>query len=186
MASLNKGLIARDKNGLPISDIRIDAAYGELFIDDATGFVSAATPAAEKVDAAPVTVGRLNNVTADAAERVATTLGQLTCARNGDYQVQAHGTLLGGNASVMKIEVFKNNAVVADAAGFPGGSIKAELKMQATAAQESFAISPALLPDLKIGDTVDLRVTGSVGTVTIKQLRFSIAQISDADAPVFA
>lgn len=180
-----RGLVLRDSNGLPHPDkFRVDPHFGELFIDDATGFVSAATPTNEKVDATPVLVGQLYGITADAAERAATTLGQLNITRAGEYEVSAHGTGLGGNASVMKVEVFLNGAVIADAAASPGGSAKCEFKMQATAAQESWAIPKFRLRGLKKADTLDLRVTGSVGTFTIKQMRFNATQVGDADPAV--
>lgn len=180
-----RSLVLRDESGNVHPDRwRIDRHYGGLFIDDGTGFVSAATPTAEKVDASPVKVGQLNGVTADAAERAATASGQLTIARSGDYQVSAHGDCLSGNAAVVVVEVFKNGAVVADAAASPGGAIKADLKMAGTAVKMGWAISPSMLRGLVVGDTLDLRVTSDVGTVTIKQLRFHVEQRNDSD-PVF-
>lgn len=182
MTHFAEGLIIRDKNNLPHPDRWQVGAYGELFVDDATGFVSASTPTDEKVDASPVKVARLSHVTADAAERAATTSGQLTVQIPGDYEVYASGDILGGNASVMSVHVFRNGAVCADAAATPGGAINWKGKMQATAATESFHVA-GILPDVKVGETVDLRVTGTVGTVTIKQLRFGIRLIADNAEP---
>lgn len=188
MGDLNQGLVLRDKNGSPMADGRVDLAFGGLFIDDGTGFVSGATPAAQIVAAAPLTTGRLNSVTHDSGlttERATATAGKLEIRRSGDYRVEACGDMLSGNSAVAKIEVFKNGAVIADAAGFPGGSIRADLTFAGTAVKMSWALT-GLLGDLKAGtDLIDLRVTSNVGTVTIKILRFSIWQISDVNAPVF-
>lgn len=176
-------LVLRDADGKALPDgVSAGTVYGELFIDDGTGFVSAATPAAEKVDATPVKVSRLKHVTADAAERSATTTGQLTIQVPGDYEVYASGDILGGNASVMNVEVFRNGAVCADAAATPGGAIKAHVVAAAAAVRQSWALY-GTLPDCAVGTTVDLRVTGSVGTVTIKQARFGIRLIADNARP---
>ena len=182
MTHYAKGLRLRNADGKALPDGAEVGAYGELFIDDATGFVSAATPAAEKVDATPVKVARLLHTTADAAERAATASGQLTVQVPGDYEVYASGDILGGNASVMKVEVFRNGAVVADAAATPGGSIAAHVVAAGTAVRQSWALV-GTLPDCAVGTTVDLRVTGSVGTVTIRQLRFGIRLVGDNARP---
>lgn len=177
------GLVVRFPDQSPHPDrLQAGTVYGELFIDDGTGFVSAATPTAEKVDATPVKVSRLNHVTADVAERAATTSGQLTVQVPGDYMVWASGDILGGNASVMNVEVFRNGAAVADAAATPGGAIKAHVVAAGTAVRQSWALV-GILPDVNVGETVDLRVTGTVGTVTIKQMRFSIRLIADMPFP---
>ena len=182
MTHYAKGLVVRDGSNKPHPDRWATGAFGELFIDDGTGFVSAATPAAEKVDATPVKVARLLHVTSDVAERTASTTGQLVVEIPGDYKVYGSGDILGGNASVMKVEVFRNGAVVADAAATPGGSIAAHVVAAAAAVRQSWALV-GLLPDMKVGETVDLRVTGSVGTVTIKQLRFGIKLVGDNSEP---
>lgn len=183
MTHFASGLVIRDKtNNLPHPDRWQAGAYGELFVDDGTGFVSAATPTAEKVDATPVKVARLLHVTADAAERSATASGQLTVQLPGDYAIQASGTILSGNASVCKIEVFRNGAVVADAAATPGGAIEWQGTMAGTAVTMSWALN-GVLPDLQVGETLDLRVTGSVGTVTIKKMRFGARLIGDNSEP---
>ncbi len=162
------GLVVRFPDQSPHPDrLQAGTVYGELFIDDGTGFVSAATPTAEK---------------ADVAERAATTTGQLTVQVPGDYMVWASGDILGGNASVMNVEVFRNGAAVADAAATPGGAIKAHVVAAGTAVRQSWALV-GILPDVNVGETVDLRVTGSVGTVTIKQMRFSIRLIADMPFP---
>ncbi len=178
MTHYAKNLVLRNPDGKALPDGVGVGAYGELFIADGTGFVSAATPTNEKVDATPVSVARLLHVTADAAERAATASGQLTCQLAGDYEVYASGDILGGNASVMSVDVFRNGAVVADAAATPGGAINWKGTAAAAAVTMGWSLV-GILPDLNVGETVDLRVTGSVGTVTIKQMRFGIRQIAD-------
>lgn len=186
MTDFKRGLVARDKDGLPIADIRIDAAYGELFIDDGTGFVSGSDPTAEKIDATPVKVGKLNSVTADASERAATTSGQLTIVRAGAYEVYACGSMiLSGDADTGQIEVFVNGAVVADAAADPGGSIQTAGVASAASANIPFGLRAIV--NLQVGDTVDWRVTGTgTTTVTIKKGRFGVIQVSDVAVPTFS
>ena len=157
MTHYAKGLRLRNADGKALPDGAEVGAYGELFIDDATGFVSAATPAAEKVDATPVKVARLLHTTADAAERAATASGQLTVQVPGDYEVYASGDILGGNASVMKVEVFRNGAVVADAAATPGGSIAAHVVAAGTAVRQSWALVGTLPIALGLGAGAEVR-----------------------------
>lgn len=176
------GLIPR-KSGKPHPDSwELDPHYAELFIDDGTGFVSGSDPTAEKVDATPVKVGHLHGITADAAERAATTSGQLTIARPGDYEIAASGDFaLSGAADTFHIEVFKNGAVIADAAASPGGEASAKGVAVGTGAQ-GWAIAPFRLRGMVAGDTLDLRVTGTGSTtITIKQMRFSVKQVGDTD-----
>lgn len=161
---------------------------GSLFIDDGTGFVSAATPAAERVDATPLLVGRLNNVVADAAEGLATTSGTLTATRLGDYDVIANGDMLSGNSAVAKVEVFKTPAstgvaaVISSSAAHPGGSLRADLVFAGTAVKMSWAFSGDVV-DVAPGDILDLRVTSSVGTVTIKRMFFGIRLKNEPTSP---
>jgi hypothetical protein len=182
---VTRGLVLRDSNGAPNPDgFRINPHFGELFIDDGTGFVSGSDPTAEVVDATPVKVGQLNGVTADAAERAATTNGRLTIARPGDYEVYGTGdVLLAGAADVFTIEVYKNGAVVADAAASPGGELSAKV-VAVGATTHGWALR-GLLRGLVAGDYVDLRVTATgTTTATIKQMRFGVRQVCDTD-PAF-
>lgn len=178
-------LILRDASGNLNPDlIGVDAHFGEIFIDDGSGFVSASDATAEIIDATPVKVGQLNGVAADAAERAATSSGALTVTRPGDYEVYAHGDVaLAGAADTFLCEVYKNGAVVADAAASPGGEISANVVAVGTGAQ-GWGLR-GLLRGLVAGDDIDLRVTvtGS-STATIKQLRFGIRQVADSDPPM--
>lgn len=182
MATL-KGPVLRDTNGVSHPDNWVaGSCYGGLFVDDGTGFVSAATPTAEIVDGSPVKVGRLNGVGAVAAERAASTDGRLNIEQAGDYMIRASGIWLSGNDSVLTIEVYKNGAVLADAAATPGGTIKAIDKMYGTAATLAWSIS-GIAAGCNIGDYFDLRVTGTVGTVTIKAMQFNVQLIADNSVP---
>ena len=184
MTHFAEGLVVRDGSNKPHPDRWQVGAYGELFIDDGTGWVAAgADPAAEIVDATPVKVARLLHVTADAAERSATTNGRLTVQIPGDYRVLATGNCLNtGAADTFHIEVFKKGAVVADAAATPGGEISCDVCAVGTAAQ-SWALQ-GVLPDMKVGDYVDLRVTGAgTNTPAIRQMRFGLYLIGDNSEP---
>ncbi|MEK9644289.1 MAG: hypothetical protein VW547_01965 [Alphaproteobacteria bacterium] len=177
-----RGLVARDENGVPQPNaFRIDPHYGELFIDDGTGFVSGSDPTAEIVDGTPLLVGQLNGVTGVAAAGSASTDGRLNVQRPGDYEVYASGDVaLSGAADTFLVEVYKNGAVVASAAASYGGEISAKVVAVGTGAQ-GWALRGKLRGLVK-GDYVDLRVTGTgTTTCTIKQLRFGIQQIGDAD-----
>ena len=178
-----KGLRIRNADGLALPDGHEVGAYGELFIDDATGFVSASDATAEIVDATPVKVARLLHVTAVAAERSASTDGRLTVQIPGDYEVRASGhCLLAGAADTFHIEVYVNGSVVADAAATPGGEISAKMVAVGAAAQ-GWALF-GTLPDMKVGDYVDLRVTVTgTSTATIKQMRFGIKLVGDNARP---
>lgn len=183
MTHYAEGLVVRDTSDKPHPDKWQVGAYGELFIDDATGFVSASDATAEIIDATPVKVARLLHVTADAAERSATTNGRLTVQLPGDYKVYASGDcLLAGAADTFHVEVFVNGAVIADAAGTPGGEISAKMVAVGAVAQ-GWALF-GTIPDMEVGDYVDLRVTVTgTSTATIKQLRFGIELIGDNANP---
>lgn len=170
---------SKDDDKLHPDGFAAQLAFGELFIDDATGFVSGSDATAEKIDATPVKVGSLNNVSADAAERAATTSGQLTITRPGHYLVYASGSVaLAGAADTFACEVFRDGSVCADAAATPGGEISAQVIAVGTGVQ-GWALQ-GILPDCAKGTTVDLRVTTTgTTTATIKQMRFMVLQISD-------
>lgn len=182
------GAVVRYPDGSPSSDTLSVGTSGSIFIDDGTGFVSAATPAAERVDATPVRVGRLNHVTADADEGSATTTGALTIQRGGDYRIRASGDCLSGNAAVVVIEVFKTPiatgvaAVISSSAAHPGGSVRADLKMAGTAVKMSWSMNGDAV-DLVPGDILDVRVTSDVGTVTIKRMCFEIELKNSVNPP---
>lgn len=183
MTHFAKGLVVRDGSNVPHPDRWQVGAYGELFIDDGTGFVSASDAVAEIIDATPVKVGRLLHVTADAAERTATTNGRLTVQVPGDYEVKASGSIaLAGAADTFKVEVYVNGAVIADAAATPGGSISAQSVAVGTGVQ-GWALY-GTIPDMEVGDYVDLRVTTTgTTTATIKQMRFNITLVGDNTNP---
>lgn len=183
MTHFAQGLMLRDKDGKALPDNYQVGAFGELFIDDATGFVSGSDPTAEKIDATPVKVARLLHVTADAAERSASTSGQLTVEIPGDYEVYASGDVaLSGAADTFLVEVYRNGSVCADATGTPGGEISAKACAVGTAPQGWALVGT--LPDCAVGTTVDLRVTGTGSTTcTIKQMRFGIKLKGDNARP---
>ena len=182
------GPVLRYKAGSPDGDNRSAGCYGEIFIDDNTGFVSAATPTAEIVKATPVKAGRLNVMTADgltsSVASAVTASGQLVAQRAGDYYVTATGDMLSGNSAVAKIELFRNAAVIADASPATniGGSIRADLTFAGTAVKMGWGLD-GCVTNVSPGDTFDLRVTSNVGTVTIKQMRFTVRQLADTVSP---
>lgn len=179
------GLMLRDKDGNALPDRNATTTvYGEMFVDDNTGWVAAgADPTNEVVDGSPVTVARLRGVTADAAERAATTNGRLVIEVPGDYEIRGVGNVLStGAADTVHLEVFVNGAVVADAAATPGGEISCDVCAVGTAAQ-SWALH-GILPDMKVGDYVDLRVTAAgTNTPAIRRARWGVKLIADNANP---
>lgn len=183
MTHYAKGLVVRDGSNKPHPDRWATGAFGELFIDDGTGFVSASDATAEIIDASPVMVGRLLHVTAVAAERAASTDGRLTVQLPGDYEVKASGSIaLAGAADTFKVEVYVNGAVIADAVATPGGEISAHSVAVGTGVQ-GWSLN-GTIPDMEVGDYVDLRVTTTgTTTATIKQMRFNITLVGDNSEP---
>lgn len=182
------GSVARYPDGSFHTDLLSVGTSGSIFIDDGAGFISAATPSAEKVDATPVRVGRLNGVTADAAEGSATVSGQLTVVHGGDYRLRGSGGCLSGNSAAVTIEVFKTPistgvaAVIASSAANPGGSVRASLRMAAAAVLVSWSFNGDAV-GLAPGDLLDLRVTSDVGTVTITRMCFEIELKNSVNPP---
>ena len=183
MTHYSKGLAIRNADGKALPDGASIGAYGELFIDDGTGFVSGTDPTNEVVDATPVKVSRLLHVTAVAAERSASTDGRLTVQVPGDYFVYAQGMVsLTGAADTGTVRVARNGAAVADAAATPGGDIKFSM-VAGDANPVPFTLF-GILPDMNVGDYVQLFVTGTGSTaLTIKSMRFGIRQIGDMARP---
>lgn len=172
----NQGLRVRnlDDGKLNGSRLQIEPLGGILTIpDDGTGFVSASTPSAQVVKAAPVAVG-----TTFTGMTGSVTNGTLTATRNGLYVVSAMGTTLSGNASILTFEILVNGSSVASTAA-GGGKILSTFNMLATAATLGWSI-PQSVVSLNVGDNVSLAVTGSVGTVTIKNMRLLCLQLTDA------
>lgn len=183
MTHNSQGLRVRTADGKPAPQNLEVGAYGELFIDDGTGFVSGSDAAAEIIDDSPLKVSRLFHVSAVAAERAASTDGRLTVQLPGDYLIYASGRVaLEGASDTAHIEVYKNAAVMADAAATPGGEISAFVT-SVGATTEGWSLI-GIAPDCNVGDYFDLRITtAGSSTGTIKQMRFGIRQIGDmADA----
>lgn len=171
-----RGLRPRGVDDSKVNSVRTwaEVNHGSLFIDDATGFVSATTPTAEVIDAAPVTVGFTSGMTGAVAT------GSLTVSRAGRYRASVNlGSVLSGNASVVTVELYKNAAVLAATAA-AGGAAKCILTMAGTAVVMSGGIVPCLTTAVP-GDVYDVRVTGTVGTITIKNYRFELVQVDDGD-----
>lgn len=143
--------------------------FGCLFIDDATGFESASTPTAEVVKSdTKVVAGERNKLALSATDGTITLPSGLPPKHfRVGFDV---GSVIGGNASVITFEVYKNGAVIASATGALGGAIKSINKMQATAATHTQNASGIV--KLDSADVLTLRCTGTVGTVLIKQLYF--------------
>lgn len=150
---------------------------GKLFIDDATGFVSAATPTDEIVDAAPVTIW-----TPGATVVGSVAAGTLTIVRSGIYRVDCNmSSVLGGNASIITAKIFLDGAVVGATAAL-GGSFSQIVLMAGTAAVMTIPNFGGLLSLVK-GQTLSVAVTGTVGTVTIKKFQLSAVQLTDSTPP---
>lgn len=157
--------------GQALVNVECRPYYGSYIIDDNTGFVSASTPTAEKVDGgAPITISSVNHW-ANAAEAQNIDSGEFVCQRKGRYRFWAtFGEVLSGNASVVTIQAFKNGVAITGA--------KTRATFAATAVFMSLGNIEADLA-LDLDDTVDIRVTGTVGTVALKRASWGLVQIDD-------
>ena len=157
--------------GQALVNVECRPHYGSYVIDDNTGFVSASTPSAEKVDGgAPITINDVHNWdNADEAQSIDS--GEFVVQRKGNYRFWAtFGEVLSGNASVVTIQAFKNGVAITGA--------KTRATFAATAVFMSLGGIEVDLA-LDIDDAVDIRVTGSVGTVALKRASWGLVQIDD-------
>lgn len=157
--------------GLVSPGLNADPHFGELVLDDATG-IALTTPSATLVAAAAVAAGESFGLTVTAGAT-----STLTVVRAGRYQLSAVlSDLTTSTGAVVTIAVQKNSAALSP--------VLQSIMTTAGTADGHIAITGIV--SLAKGDVLRLVATTSAGNLTIKRLRFSAVQLSDASSGVTA